>query len=100
MKKVAVRPNQDYTEQYPRAMPAKIVIRLRDGAVVEHEVQDYPGMPSRPFSWQDEVEKFDRLVAGRVDGTGGQEIKHAVQSLEGIQVKDLMALLGRVHVSQ
>jgi hypothetical protein len=26
LKKVAVRPNQDYTQQYPRAMPAKIMV--------------------------------------------------------------------------
>jgi 2-methylcitrate dehydratase len=97
MKKVAVRPNQDYTEQYPRNMPAKITVRLQDGTTIEHEVQDYPGLASHPFSWEDEVEKFDRLVAGRVDAALSQEIKEAVRSLEGIQVKDLMELLSRVQ---
>ena len=48
-------------------MPAKITIRLQDGTVIEHEVQDYPGLASHPFTWEDSVEKFDRLVAGRVD---------------------------------
>jgi len=97
MKKVAVRPNQDYTEQYPRNMPAKITVRLQDGTTIEHEVQDYPGLASHPFTWEDEVEKFDRLVAGRVDAALSQEIKEAVHSLEGIQVKDLMELLSRVQ---
>jgi 2-methylcitrate dehydratase len=97
MKKVAVRPNQDYTEQYPRNMPAKITVRLQDGTTIEHEVQDYPGLPSHPFSWEDEVEKFDRLVAGRVDDALCRNIKDAVHSLEGIQVKDLMELLGRMQ---
>jgi 2-methylcitrate dehydratase len=100
LKKVAVRPNHDYTEQYPRNMPAKITVRLQDGTIIEHEVQDYPGMPSRPFTWEDSVEKFDRLVAERVDGTLSQEIKEAVRTLEGIQVKDLIELLSRVQVSQ
>ncbi len=100
MKKVSVRPNQDYTEQYPRNMPAKITVRLQDGTTIEHEVQDYPGLASHPFSWEDEVEKFDRLVAGRVDAVLSQEIKDAVLSLEGIQVKDLMELLSRVQVLQ
>ena len=27
----------------PRKMPAKITVRLRDGTVIEYEVQDYPG---------------------------------------------------------
>jgi 2-methylcitrate dehydratase len=96
LKKVSVRPNHEYTDLYPQKMPAKITIRLQDGNVIEHEVQDYPGLASHPFSWGDSVEKFDRLVAGRVDEGLSGEIKDAVRSLESIQVKDLMKLLGSV----
>jgi 2-methylcitrate dehydratase len=78
-------------------MPAKISIRLQDGNVIEHEVRDYPGLASHPFTWDDSVEKFDRLVAGRVDEGLSSEIKDAVRSLESIQVKDLMKLLGAVQ---
>ena len=35
--------------------------------MIEHEVQDYPGLASRPFTWEESVEKFDKLVAGRAD---------------------------------
>jgi 2-methylcitrate dehydratase len=75
-------------------MPAKITIRLQDGNVIEHEVQDYPGLASHPFTWEDSVEKFDRLVAGRVDAGLSGEIKDAVRSLENIRVRDLTQLLG------
>lgn len=81
-------------------MPATITVRLQDGTTYEHEVQDYLGMPSHPFTWENEVEKFDRLVAGRVDATLNREIKEAVRTLESIQVKDLMELLSRVQVSR
>jgi 2-methylcitrate dehydratase len=74
-------------------MPAKITIRLQDGTVVDHQVQDYPGLASHPFTWEESVEKFDRLVAGRIDTGLGQEIKNAVLSLESIQVRDLVNLL-------
>jgi 2-methylcitrate dehydratase len=94
MKKVSAKPKKAYTEQYPRRMPAKITVRLQDGTTFQHEVQDYPGMASHPFSWGDSVEKFDQLVAGRIDGALSREIKDAVRSLESIQVSDLMALLG------
>jgi 2-methylcitrate dehydratase len=94
LKKVSVRPDQEYTEQYPGKMPAKVTVRLQDGKVIEHEVQDFPGLASRPFTWEESVEKFDRLVAGRVDEGLCQEIKDAVRSLENIQVRDLMKLLG------
>jgi 2-methylcitrate dehydratase len=96
LKKVSVRPNHEYTELYPAKMPAQITVRLQDGAVIEHEVENFPGMPSDPFTWEDSVEKFDRLVAGRADESVSREIKDAVRSLESIQVKDLMQLLGRV----
>jgi 2-methylcitrate dehydratase len=97
LKKVSVRPNHDYTKEYPQKMPAKIVVRLQDGTTYEHEVQDYPGLASHPFTWEDEVEKFDHLVADRIDDALAREIKDAVRALEGIQVKDLMELLGRVR---
>jgi 2-methylcitrate dehydratase len=98
LKKVSVRPNNEYTDVYPREMPARITIRLQDGKLIEHEVRDYPGLASHPFTWEDSVEKFDRLVAGRVDEGLSREIKDAVRSLENIQVRDLTKLLGSVRV--
>src|ERR1700723_2562541 len=96
LKKVSVQPNHEFTEQYPKKMPAKITVRLQDGKVVEHEVQDYPGLASHPFTWDDSIKKFDRLVAGRVDEGLSDEIKDAVRSLENIKAKDLKKLLGSV----
>jgi 2-methylcitrate dehydratase len=96
LKKVSVRAKHEYTDEYPEKMPAKITVRFQDGKVIEHEVQDYPGLASHPFTWDDSVEKFDRLVAGRIDEGLNREIKGAVRSLENVQVKDLMKLLSRV----
>jgi len=96
LKKVSVRPDNEYTDQYPAKMPAKITVRLQDGTMIEHEVQDYPGLASDPFTWQDAVDKFDRLAAGRVEETLSGEIKDAVRSLDNIQIVDLMQLLVRV----
>ena len=96
LKKVSVRPNHEYTEEYPKKMPAKITIHLQGGKVIQHEVQDYPGLASHPFTWEDAVEKFDALVAGRIDNSLSGEIKNAVHSVENIRVRDLMNLLGQV----
>src|ERR1700683_2343083 len=100
LKKVSVRPNQEYTAEYPAKMPAKITVRLVDGKIIEHEVQAYPGLESEPFTWEESVEKFDRLVAGRADEALCGEIKDAVRSVENIQVRDLTRLLGAVKASQ
>jgi len=79
-----------------KKMPAKIIVRLQDGRIIEHEVPDYPGLASDPFTWEDAVEQFDSLVAGRVDQRLSAEIKDAARSVESIQVRDLMELLGSV----
>jgi 2-methylcitrate dehydratase len=99
LKKVSVRPNHEFTEVYPRKMPAKITVRLKDGTVIENEVQDYPGLASHPLTWEDSVEKFNTLVMGRIDDGLSRQIKDAVRSMENIQVSDLMNLLGRINVS-
>src|SRR5271166_3480077 len=96
LKKVSVRPDQEFTDEYPGKMPAKVIVRLQDGKVIEHQVQDFPGLPSHPFTWEDAVEKFDRLVVGRADEQACRQIKDAVRSLETIQVAELMQLLARV----
>jgi 2-methylcitrate dehydratase len=100
LKKVSVRPNHEYTDQYPRKMPAKITIRLKDGKTIEHEVQDYPGLASHPFTWEDSVDKFDKLVAGCLDDDLRGEIKDAVHSLETIEVRDLTKLLGHIKPTE
>ena len=98
LKKVSVRPSHAYTELYPGKMPVKIAITLRGGKVIEHSVQDYPGLASRPFTWEDAVQKFDTLVAGRISEGLSREIKDAVHSVENVQVRDLMELLGAVKI--
>jgi 2-methylcitrate dehydratase len=97
--KVSVHPDAAYTDAYPQQMPGKITVRLKDGTTFSREVHDFPGMPSHRFTWDEEVSKFDQLTAGRIDSDLATEIKDAVDSLEHIQVNDLMALLGRVRVS-
>ncbi len=67
--------------------------------MIEHQVQDYPGLASHPFTWEESVEKFDGLVAGRIDAGLSREIKHAVLSLESIQVRDLVNLLSEAKAS-
>ncbi len=56
------------------------------------------GMPSRPFTWDEVVEKFDQMAGVRLDSDLANEIKDAVRSVEHIEVKDLMALLTRAQV--
>jgi 2-methylcitrate dehydratase len=100
LRKVTVRPDHGFTARYPGEVPSRVTVRLRDGKSHSHEVKNYPGFPTWPLTWDEIVAKFDKLVAGRADDGLADEIKAAVRSIESIQVKDLMELLGHVTVAQ
>ena len=100
LQKVTVGPDDGFTARYPGEVPSRVTVRLNDGKSYSHEVKNYPGFPTWPFTWDEIVAKFDKLVAGRADDGLATEIKAAVRSLETIQVKDLTKLLGEVKATQ
>lgn len=99
LKKVTIRPSEDYSRRFPDEMPCRITLTLRDGRRMMKEKRDYEGFRTRPMSWQTAVNKFEQLVSSYTEGTLCQEIVGAVSNLESIQVSDLTRLLGRVRVS-
>jgi 2-methylcitrate dehydratase len=96
LRKITVKPDDAFTARYPGEVPSRVTVRLKDGKSHSREVKNYPGFPTWPLTWDESVAKFDKLVAGRADDSLAGEIKAAVRSLETIQVKDLMTLLGQV----
>jgi 2-methylcitrate dehydratase len=100
LRKVQVSPDDQFTARYPAEVGSRVTVRLKSGKSYSHEVKDYPGFPTRPFTWEQIGAKFEKLVGNRADAGLRKDIKAAVQSLESIQVKDLMKLLGRVKADQ
>jgi 2-methylcitrate dehydratase len=100
LRKVQVRPDDQFTARYPGEVGSRVTVRLAGGKSYSHEVKDYPGFPTRPFTWEQIGAKFDKLVGNRADAGLRKDIQDAVRSLESIQVKDLMKLLGRVQADQ
>ena len=54
----------------------------------------YEGFHTRPMSWERVIGKFEGLAEGAIEPSRRREIVDAVRRLDGIAVKDLMALLG------
>jgi 2-methylcitrate dehydratase len=91
--KVSVRPDKSFTASYPAQFRSRMTVKLKNGQSFSHEVSDYPGFPTRPFTWEEIGAKFDKLTTGRVGTQLSRDIKDAVRSLEKIEVSDLTKLL-------
>ena len=95
--KVTVRPDKSFTARYPAQFPSRVTVQLKSGQSFSHEVSDYPGFPTRPFTWEEISAKFDKLVTGRVGAQLSRDIKNTVRSLEDVQVSDLTKLLRELN---
>jgi 2-methylcitrate dehydratase len=96
LRKVAVRPTDAYSRQFPALMPCRIRITTRGGWAFEKEKRDYEGFHTRPMRWPTIVQKFDRLSAPFADAGLRREIVSAVKELDTIHVRDLAWILARV----
>jgi 2-methylcitrate dehydratase len=95
LKKVEVRPRRELSDRFPAFMPSIITVRLKNGSTMSVEKEDYQGYPTNPMKWEGIADKFHLLSREAVERTLREEILSAVRGLEGIDVKDLVALLNR-----
>lgn len=97
MRKIVIRPSAALSERFPREMPCRIAVALRNGRVLVKEKNDYAGFIGRPLAWSATMEKFQRL-SGPACATSLQcEIADAVAALDDIQATDLTRLLAIVQ---
>jgi 2-methylcitrate dehydratase len=100
LRKVAVRPVDAYSRQFPDQMPCRLTITLADGRALLKEKQDYEGYHTRPMSWEAIVRKFNELGAPHADASLRAAIVQAVADLETIPVAELTGLLSAARRSR
>ena len=96
LRKVKVRPVDEFSHRFPTEMPTRIQVKLKNGLTLTKEKRDYEGFQTRPMQWETVVKKFEQLSQGHLPGSLQKEIEEAVLHLESIQVRDLTALLEKV----
>jgi 2-methylcitrate dehydratase len=99
LKKVLVRPAEDYSREFPEQMPCRVTVILQDGSQLVREKRDYEGFHTRPLPWEQVVGKFERLSTLYASPSLRREIIDAVANLETMRVRDLAGLLGSVGVA-
>jgi 2-methylcitrate dehydratase len=96
MKRVWVRQRDDLNARYPREMPCRVRIVMRDGSELTAEKSDYLGFAkARPLDWSGAMAKFERLAGPELGGALLREIANAVDALDTIKVTELTELLSR-----
>ncbi|MDR7435034.1 MAG: MmgE/PrpD family protein [Armatimonadota bacterium] len=99
LRRVVVRPNEEFSRRFPGEMPCRIAVHLTDGRVLTKEKKDYEGFFTNPMRWETVVNKFRKLSAPFADESLQAEIIDAIANLEAIQVSELTRLLEKVRVS-
>ena len=99
LKRVEIRPDQQFTSRYPRELSARVTIRSKDRQMFVKEQIGYEGSLTNPMTWERTVEKFNWLTETFADAALRKEIIHTVQRLDKSPLSDLTDLLGDVRPS-
>lgn len=97
LKKISIRPDDKFSQEFPQKMKTKIQIYLKDGQVAKLEKSDYEGFTSKPMSWETVCEKFDRLSVPYIDPSAQQIVKEMVNGLESIPILELTNVLSKIN---
>jgi 2-methylcitrate dehydratase len=95
LRRVEVRPAADLTARFPAEHACRVRLHLAGGAILTIEKSDYEGFVTRPMGWERAREKFEQLVAGRVDPSLAGELAETVRGLDELETRDLTAVLAR-----
>jgi 2-methylcitrate dehydratase len=96
LRKVIVRPLDEFSRCFPAEMPSRIQITLNDGQVLTREKRDYEGFLTHPMGWNTITKKFEQLTQARIPPQLQREIEEAVANLNIIQVRELTSLLEKI----
>jgi 2-methylcitrate dehydratase len=95
LRRVEVRPAADLTARFPTEHACRLRLHLAGGTTLAAEKSDYEGFITRPMSWERAREKFERLVAGRVEPRLAAELAETVRTLDELETRDLTMVLAR-----
>ncbi len=96
LRKVKVRPREDFSRRFPGEMPCRLTVRLSGGEALVKEKRDHEGYHTRPFRREAVVRKFERLCGPRAGAGLRREIVDSVFRLDEVRAADLAVLLGRI----
>jgi len=98
LRRVTVRPDEEFSRRFPAEMPCRVRVTLRDGRALTTELADYPGFLTRGRTWEAARAKFERLTAPYTTPAQRDRIAAMVADLERSPVTELTNLLAAVRL--
>jgi 2-methylcitrate dehydratase len=100
LQRVSARPDAAFTARFPKEMPSRVEVEMKDGRVLSAEAASYKGFTSDPLNWDDAFAKFSKLATPFAGEELRDRIAEVVFDLENKKVRELTRLLGQVHQAQ
>jgi 2-methylcitrate dehydratase len=98
LRRVSVRPSDDYSRRFPGEMPCRVAVTLRNGRVLAVDRRDFEGFPTRPARWATVAGKFERLAEPYTTRELRSRLVECVERLGTAPIAELAALLARVRI--
>lgn len=98
LRRVTVRPSDDYSRRFPGEMPCRVAVTLSDRRVLIANRPDFEGFPTRPARWATVAGKFERLAEPYTTRELRTRIMESVERLGTAPIAELAALLARVRI--
>jgi 2-methylcitrate dehydratase len=95
LRRIEVRPAADLSARFPAEHACRLRLHLADGTTLVADKSDYAGFLTRPMSWDQAQEKFERLAAGAIEPELAAELVAAVAALDDLETRDITSLLAR-----
>jgi 2-methylcitrate dehydratase len=100
LRRVEVRPAADLTARFPAEHACRLRLQLAGGVTLAAEKSDYQGFVTRPMSWEQARQKFERLATRSARPELAAELAEAVSGLEQLQTRELTGILSRARARQ
>jgi len=100
LRRVAVRPSEEFSRRFPGEMPCRVTVVLRNGTRLLREKDGYRGFHLDPMDRDEVLGKFERLSAPFASAQLSRDIAGVVWNLESVPVRELTALLARAAAAK
>ncbi|MDA8231321.1 MAG: MmgE/PrpD family protein [Magnetospirillum sp.] len=97
LRRVTVTPSAEFSARFPGEMACRVTIALHHDRRLMVEKRDYEGFHTRPMSWDGVVRKFHNLAGPFATADALDAIVDSIARLHRLRVRDLTALLARLH---